>query len=708
MPKWKMLQTRFTQGELDPLMIGRVDVDQYYGAASVLRNVFVLPQGGARRRFGLEYIGRILGQLTLGTPSAATAPNGGTAANGYDDNPANPVLTTTNLSTTTNYVVLRYDMGSQVAMGVVYLNGLKLSASGASSEFYVQVSTNDSTWVTVGDALSITDTAKDFSRRIHGTYRYIRLVRIGTTDLGTRRASIDDMLLYTEGALSNTKIITFEFNVSQTYVFVVSDKNMAIYQNGTYLIDLRQTNFTNARIPYLDWVQSADTLLVFHEDLQTLTFVRGSDNDIWTQDVVTYSNIPTYDFGGGAEAIWSVDRGWPRHGAFYQGRLFLDGGKSRPAIVYGSMVNLPFDFDFGTAQDDEAIGPLSFDGFNNIEAIYPGRNLMIMTSAGEYILPQPLGDPLTPSNVSVLRQSKMGSASYLRPQEQEGGVLYVQRGGKSIQEFIYDDTQQAFNNNFVSLLSSHLVQNPVDMALRRGTSTKDGAFLMMVLSDGTLTMATILRSQGITAFVSQTTDGSFKNCAADIEDMYFVIQRTFAGVDVQYLERFNEDHYLDSSALITTGLPEDTFTGLEHLNNKECRVLADGSVLQNVTPSGGSATIERDAQESVEIGINFNPTITDLPVENAQLGTVMGQPINISEIILRLDETAEVIVNDKTVSFRGFGSGSSSPLDAPPPQFTGVKRLYGWRGWTEGGQVTVTQENPLPLRLLSLAKRINV
>lgn len=138
-------------------------------------------------------------------------------------------------------------------------------------------------------------------------------------------------------------------------------------------------------------------------------------------------------------------------------------------------------------------------------------------------------------------------------------------------------------------------------------------------------------------------------------------------------------------------------------------MLADGAVMQNRTPAAGSVTIERNATQSFEIGLNFTPTVQDLPVENPQLGTVMGMPVNISEIVLRLSNTAGILVNGKTVSFRGFGpSGSGSPLDTAPPRYTGVKKLYGWRGWTEGGQITITQTDPLPMTILSLAKRVNV
>jgi hypothetical protein len=780
MARIKTLQTRFTQGEIDPLMLGRSDVDQYYGAAATLRNVFTLPQGGIRRRPGLEYIDRILGQITIANPSVATATNGGTAGNASDDNSSTLLTTTTNISTTNPYVVIHYDLGSSKNIGVVYVNGLYLTA-GSSSEFYVQVSTNNSTWVTKGTALSITTTSKDFSRRVHGSYRYVRLVRIGSTDLGTAKVNLKDMLVYEEGSLSNTKEINFEFNVDQTYVMVLSDKNIAIYQDGVYLIDIRVTDYTHSIIPDIDWTQLADTMIIFHEDVQTKRLRREGSNDVWSYGNVPFANIPTYDFGSVTpsgtmtssgttgsvtitasvavftaamvgwivrgnsgyaritaftdtthvtatvidafsstsaftdwtleEPIWSTTRGWVRHGAFYQNRLWVDGGKSRPAVGYGSKVSQQYDFNFGTALDDEAVGPILSQEFNEIQAIYPGRNIMFFTSGAEWIIPQPLGEPITPTNVTVARQSRIGSEENLRPQETEGGVFYIQRGGKSIQEFVFTDTQNAFTNNLLSLISSHLVEAPVDFALRKATNTEDGSYLLMVLDDGSLTVVNILRAQNIAAFTKQTTDGYFKNCIADVDDMYFVVQRNINGTDIKYLERFNNDFSTDCAKRVTTGLPAATFTGLDHLNGEECKVIADDAIMQNRTPSSGSVTIERNATSSFEIGLNYTPMVKDLPVEgsNFKAGYTLGNSTNISEVILLLSNTADIVVNGIPVSFRQFGpAGNGSPLDAIPTRFTGIKSIKGFRGWdTDGGQVTITQNNPLPFTLLALSKKVN-
>lgn len=689
MPRFSTIQQRFTQGELDPIMLGRDDIDQYYGALARALDVFTLPQGGFKRRPGLEHIDRILGVITKES-STGTTPNTGS------------------IGTTNPYVSHQEDIGSLVDMGVIYLDNVSIS-TGTSDEFFLQVSTDAASWVTVGEALSLSTTAKDFTRRVHGNYRYARLARIGTTDLGSATVTVNNFEIASESGLSNTRCIEFEFNVDQTYKIVVSDKNLAFYQGNTYLIDIYAEELTSARLPAIDWENNADTLLVFHEDVQTLTFQRQSANDEWTKSVVTYTNIPQFDFGSGNENLWSSSRGWPRHGRFYQRRLWVDGGKGRPSVVYGSVVNDFFSFDFGTSLDDEAVGPLS-DGFDDVEAIYPGRNLMIFTSNREYIIPQTFGDPITPTTAAMSGQSSIGHEPGFRPQEVEGGVMYVQRQGASIQEFIYDDAQQAFSNNFVSILSSHLVVDPQDFALRKATSTEDGAYLLLVRGDGGLTVANILRNQGITSFVDVSTDGNFKSCGVDVDDMYFVIEREINGESVNYLERFNNDHFLDVSTRFTISSPTNVVTGLDHLEGETVTVYADESLLGDETVTNGQITIDRNAEETLEVGINFTPRVKDLPAAQAfqNEATLMGRKTNISEVSLRLKDTVSISVDGKPVNFRSFGpSGGGSPLNQKPVKFTGVKRLLGFSGWNEDAQIEITQPIPGPMQVLAIKKRIN-
>lgn len=59
MARANTIQTNFTSGEISPKMYGRVDVNKYFNGARKLRNMIVLPQGGAYRRPGTIYVNEV-------------------------------------------------------------------------------------------------------------------------------------------------------------------------------------------------------------------------------------------------------------------------------------------------------------------------------------------------------------------------------------------------------------------------------------------------------------------------------------------------------------------------------------------------------------------------------------------------------------------------------------------------------------------------
>lgn len=60
-----MLITNFASGELSKKMSGRIDLQQYYGAASHLKNFNIIPTGGLERRSGSERLGKLSGACRI-------------------------------------------------------------------------------------------------------------------------------------------------------------------------------------------------------------------------------------------------------------------------------------------------------------------------------------------------------------------------------------------------------------------------------------------------------------------------------------------------------------------------------------------------------------------------------------------------------------------------------------------------------------------
>lgn len=59
MSRVQQYQASFTIGELDPLLRGRIDLQQYYTSVASAKNVIFEPQGGFSRRPGLKFLQNI-------------------------------------------------------------------------------------------------------------------------------------------------------------------------------------------------------------------------------------------------------------------------------------------------------------------------------------------------------------------------------------------------------------------------------------------------------------------------------------------------------------------------------------------------------------------------------------------------------------------------------------------------------------------------
>ena len=92
-----------------------------------------------------------------------------------------------------------------------------------------------------------------------------------------------------------------------------------------------------------------------------------------------------------------------------------------------------------------------------------GRHLQVFTSVGEWVV---TGDPLTPTNIQVQQQSRIGSPRdrQVPPRDVDGATLFVARSGREIREFLFVDTEQAYQAADLALLARHLVRDPVDQA----------------------------------------------------------------------------------------------------------------------------------------------------------------------------------------------------------------------------------------------------
>jgi len=498
---------------------------------------------------------------------------------------------------------------------------------------------------------------------------------------------------------AEARLAAFAFNVEQTYLLVFTNLSVAVYKDGAHQANVT-TPYTTAQLFELQWTQSADTMILVHEDHAPRKLVRGGSHTSWTLSTITLSNVPQFDFGSGAEDVWSATRGYPKSATFYQGRLWFGGSLQRPQTIWGSKTNDFYNFDDGTSLDDEGIDvTLDTDQVNAITAVYAGRHLNIFTTGGEFSIQD---SPITPAKVAVRRETLFGSTS-IPPKMIDGSVIFIDRTGKSVREFLFSYNEDAYTSGTVSLLASHLLNSPVDMDVSKGTSSDDANYLYFVNGDGTMAVFNTLRAQEVSGWTKWETTGEIESVSVVVDEVYVIVKRTIDSSVVRYLEQLDVDSYTDANKTVTLGSPGTTVTGLAHLNGEACRVRADGAIRDDATPSGGSITLTEDGTV-VEVGLNYTSTIKTMPVNmDFEDGPTLTRRKRIIKVVPNLYESLGISINGDRFIDRNFGM----TLGSAPTPFTGIREMY-LLGWTDLAQVEITQTDPTPMTILGLGVEVEV
>ena len=270
----------------------------------------------------------------------------------------------------------------------------------------------------------------------------------------------------------------------------------------------------------------------------------------------------------------------------------------------------------------------------------------------------------------------------------------------------FTDTEQAYNTASLTLLSSHLLNTPTDLAIRRSTSTEETDRLFLVNSgNGEMIVFSLLRSQNVIAPSRIITSGNFLAVSIDVDTTYVAIKRTINSVDKYHIEVFDETLHTDSAV---TGTGSNASATASHLPSTTIDILNDGIVeAQQTTNGSGQVTFARASTSSYEIGIPYDIEIKTMPVQiqGGSSVSMKGVKKRILEVNADLHLTQAMSINDQVVAFRSFGE---DVLDSSVVPYTGIKTIGPLLGFDYLGEITITQSVPLDFNLLALDYKISV
>ncbi len=583
---------------------------------------------------------------------------------------------------------------------------------------------------------------------------------------GVRRRS---GMAYLATAAGRGRLATFEPSSGGTYLFVFSDLQLDIYEDGALLATLT-TPWTENDVKQISWAQVDDSILVTHPDhppqqvvkvsdvnwtiadlefstkesgLNCQPFVRHAPDDVTltasgTSGTVTLTtsddvfvaehlgaifrirggqiqltNIVNSTSAQGLvldsaglvdpstttdwdEQAFSDARGWPITVSFHQNRMVIGGSRDLPNGLWLSRSGRFLDFDLGIGLDDEAIAfRLSANDAPAVRALQSGRHLQIFTSTGEWIV---TGDPLTPFNVQVGQQSRIGSPidRQVPPQDVDGATLFAARSGQEIREFLFADTEQAYQAPDLALLARHLILDPVDLAFDRRRR-----LFFIVMSGGSMASIGIYRNADIVAWSEQSTDGAILSVAATDTRTFLLIERT-NGV---FVEELIDGLFVDAGLSLSDGSPVTVWSGLDHLEGQTVTTLTESGDIETAVVTAGQITLSVPAT-NVTVGLAYTHVVEPLPpATNSTSGQTQEPLYRPIRLALRVLETSSLRIDT--------GKGPRDllfPTSPTPTPFTGdqVLRALGWRRGPSERPWRIEQSTPLPFTLLSATTEIKV
>jgi len=124
---------------------------------------------------------------------------------------------------------------------------------------------------------------------------------------GVRRRPGTRFLKELGGSPENgVRLVPFEFSVDDSYMLVFTTDRMYIFKDkvlitninssGNDYLDTSGYNLSGSHMDHLCWTQSADTLIIVHEDQAPVKIVRGASDSTWTISAISFDSVPQYAF----------------------------------------------------------------------------------------------------------------------------------------------------------------------------------------------------------------------------------------------------------------------------------------------------------------------------------------------------------------------------------------------------------------------------
>ena len=694
MPIARYHQADFATGEIDPKFISRTDVEKYRSSLQKARNVLLRTQGGFERRPGTLFRAD-LGAASRLEPFIFSEDQEYVFAFQHQAlkiySTAGVLLQTITSQpwTSSNYNELNFtQQGDTMIVVHSTFNPKVIKRTGAttftSTDFAFDSSVNgkriyqpyfkfaddtvtlDCNSDTAGTGKTITASASYFTSdyvgttlKIYGTEAtvtgYTSATQVTVTLKDDLEVELDEDPLATQSGSGVIKVTHVAHGLSTGASVTISGAEDMLNTEDPP-VGLTAGNINGSK-----------SITVVDDDHYEIT-ASSSDTASSSEDgggvrIVIKTHAPTRDW---QEQVLSTVNGFPKAIAFHEQRLFLGGVTNLPDLIAGSKVGQFFNFDIGDAEDSDSIQiQIASDEINEIRHILSGQRLEILTNTAEWYLRPSVGKPITPVDIAIVKQSNLGSQLSGITRKFDGGTLFVQTNGKVVRSYEWDGGTEQYTATPISLLSSHLIQNPTDSDRIKALSESDQQLALFTSTDGSLAIYSAHKLENLKGWVKWTTDGTFASVCCTTNSIYSAVTRTINSATVYYLEQFADTAFDLPTDMTVTKTVSGSYQ-------------PHGSPLTNGAVSSSSTLIIDGCTQAPQTGETFQFAGTGT-VYTIQSSTATGNSneyaISISGAVSQSDGVALQFVTSRTFT----GLNSTPDMRA--------KTVYATSGSTEGGNI---------------------
>jgi len=470
----------FTAGELSSSMEGRTDFAKYFNGATNIENFVVMPHGPITRRPGTYFVSEIK-----------------TSANKTRLIPFTFSTEQTYILEFGNQYIRFFKDDGQIVEANKTITGITAANPAVVTSNSHGYSNGD--FVTISSVVGMTEVNGKTFKVADKTTNTFELQDVDGTDINSSgytaysSAGVANRIYQITTSYTTAQLFDLKFAQSADVMYICHPSHEAskLSRTGHTSWTLSEVDFAETG-PYMDTNTTATTLTPASSGTGTgvnitassTTGINGGDGwqttDVGrilkfnsgeavitarTNTTVVVCTITKAFANTDATAAFNLGSfsdttGHPSVVTFFQQRLVFAGTSDQPQTMFFSKSGDYENMTAGTDADDAMIYTIASNQVNAIKAMKATRTLIVMTTGGEYAVSAGTASAITPTNISIIKQSNYGSAG-VDALSIGNATIFLQRAKRKMRELAYNFDTDGYVAPDLTILSEHITESGI-------------------------------------------------------------------------------------------------------------------------------------------------------------------------------------------------------------------------------------------------------